>query len=228
MFELDFTSKFEALVAARRATRQFLSKPLSSADIDRVLEDAQYSPSNCNTQPWHVHIVSGQARDRLSAALLRDEANARRTPDFSFDTKDYDGVYAERHRDMAKKRNDAEGIERADQEARRQVVLRNLDFYGAPHAAFLFLPPMGDNVRVASDIGMYAQTFLLSLTAHGFAGIPQTMLGFYAQTIREQLEVPADLKLLFGISFGYADPHAPSQWIDVGRAPLSENVTQHD
>ncbi|WP_223838591.1 nitroreductase family protein [Saccharopolyspora pogona] len=62
-----------------------------------------------------------------------------------------------------------------------------LEFYGAPHAAFLFMPKFGDGVRAARDIGMYAQNFLLSLAARGFDGVPQTHLGFYADTVRDFL-----------------------------------------
>ena len=134
---------------------------------------------NCNTQPWHVHVVSGSARDKLSAALLRDENEGYRTPDFSFDAGAFKGIYAERHHAMAMRRNDAAGIRRDDHVARYEDMLRNLKFYGAPHVAFLFMPVIGDSVRTAGDIGMYAQTLLLSLAAHGFAGTPQTVLGFY-------------------------------------------------
>ncbi|MFD9319117.1 nitroreductase family protein [Streptomyces sp. NPDC060053] len=45
--------------------------------------------------------------------------------------------------------------------------------------------------RTAGDIGMYAQNFLLSLAARGLAGIPQTVLGVYADTVREFLGVPS-------------------------------------
>lgn len=218
---------FEELVRRRRATRQFLKTPLSAEQIDVVLGDAQWSPSNCNTQPWHVHVVSGETRDRLSAALLRDEEEGLHSLDFSFDTGAYEGVYAQRHQAMAKARNDAAGISRADHEARRQDMRRNLDFYGAPHVALLFMPAIGDSVRTASDIGMYAQTLLLSLVAHGFAGVPQTVLGFYADRVREVLGVADDFKLLFGISFGHADPDAPEQMIDVGRAALGDSVVFH-
>ncbi|WP_256727214.1 nitroreductase family protein [Streptomyces acidiscabies] len=44
---------------ARRSVRTFLPTPLPPSDIRAVLEDARTAPSNCNTQPWTVHIVSG-------------------------------------------------------------------------------------------------------------------------------------------------------------------------
>jgi hypothetical protein len=77
-----------------------------------------------------------------------------------------------------------------------EVFRHNLEFYGAPHVAFLFMPLVGDGVRVASDIGMYAQNFLLSLTARGLAGVPKTLLGMFADPVREMLGVGDDMKLL--------------------------------
>ncbi|MEY8742411.1 nitroreductase family protein [Bacillales bacterium AN1005] len=63
------------------------------------------------------------------------------------------------------------------------------------------MPVIGDNVRVASEIGMYAQSFLLALAARGIGSVPQTVLGFHAEVVREVLGVSKEMKLLFGISF---------------------------
>lgn len=80
---------------------------------------------------------------------------------------------------------------------------------------------------MASDLGMYGQTLLLSLTAHGLSGIPQTLLGMYADTFREVLGIHVDIKMLFGISFVYADRAAVANDITVGRIPVSQSVTFH-
>ncbi|WP_247696715.1 nitroreductase family protein [Streptomyces sp. b94] len=70
------------------------------------------------------------------------------------------------------------------------------------------------------DIGMYAQNFLLSLASRRFAGIPRAMLGFSADAVRAFLDVPENLKLLFGISLGTADPAAPGNVFGGTRIPL--------
>ncbi|MET7297228.1 nitroreductase family protein [Streptomyces griseoloalbus] len=54
---------FTDLARSRHSVRKFLPDPVPPADIRGVLEDAQTAPSNCNTQPWTVHVVSGAARD---------------------------------------------------------------------------------------------------------------------------------------------------------------------
>ncbi|MFI6704506.1 nitroreductase [Streptomyces sp. NPDC050509] len=219
-------SPFTDIARSRRSPRRFLPAALSPSDIRGVLEDAQTAPSNSNTQPWAVHVVSGAAREALGKELLRAEEEGRTSPDF---TDGYgEGIYLERAQALAAANYGARGIARSDREGRRAAVRENLEFYGAPHAAFLFMPALGDGVRTAGDIGMYAQNFLLSLAARGLAGIPQTVLGVYADTVREFLGVPEELKLLFGISFGTADPAAPVNAVGRERIPLQRSVVLHD
>lgn len=103
----------------------------------------------------------------------------------------------------------------------------NYSFFGAPQVALLFMPSFGDDVRVGGDIGMYGQTFLLSLAARGLGGIPQTALGFFAGMIREVLDIPENLKMLFGISFGYPDDAAPGNRMRMDRVPVAESATFH-
>lgn len=60
-----------------------------------MLEDAQTAPSNSNTQPWTVHVVSGAARDALAKELLQAEEEGRTSPDFT-DGYGEEGIYLER------------------------------------------------------------------------------------------------------------------------------------
>jgi nitroreductase len=74
---------------------------------------------------------------------------------------------------------------------------------------------------------MYGQTFLLSLAARGLGCVPQTVLALYADTVRETLGIPDDLRLLYGISFGFPIEEASANRTRVGRDPLSASVTFH-
>lgn len=219
---------FQEVIRSRSSIRQFLSTPVEEEVLREILEDAQHTPSNCNTQPWDVHIVSGAKKEELKKALLNMGEQGQITPDFTFDINDYYGRYAERQIEQAQTYYGELQIAREDHEARQNEVKRNLTFFDAPHVAFLFMPSFGDNVRVASDIGMYAQSFLLSLKARGIGSVPQTILGFHADTVRQVLGVSDDKKLLFGISFGYPDQEAKVNKIRVGRDPIENNVTMHN
>lgn len=218
---------FFDVVRARHSCRGFLPQPVPDAVIEEVLKDAQCAPSNCNTQPWATHIVSGAKVQELSQALLKAAGEGRYSPDFSFDQAVFSGRYAERIAEQGKAYYGALCVARDDEQSRNAAVALNFTFFNAPHVALLFMPTAGDNVRVAGDIGMYGQNFLLSLVAHGLGGVPQTSLGFFAATIREVLGVPADMKLLFGISFGTPDPKAPGNSFKIAHDPIAMNVTFH-
>ena len=83
------------------------------------------------------------------------------------------------------------------------------------------MPDWAD-IREAADVGMYAQNLMLTMLAHGVASCPQTILGYNAEVVREQIGIESSQKLLFGISFGYADMSRPENQI----VPPREDTTQ--
>lgn len=213
-------------IRARRSVRAYLKTEVPADTLQAVFRLAQQAPSNCNTQPWIVHAVQGASlqalSQRLSAAALDPQQHQ---PDFAYDGK-YDGPYKTRQFDAALQLYGAMEIAREDKAARLQGFLRNYAFFGAPHAAFIFLPePFG--LREAVDCGMYAQTLMLAMASHGIASCPQTALGLHAPLVREFLGVPQQHKLLFGISFGYEDQDDKANRCRVARAGLDEVVQFH-
>src|SRR6185437_6207572 len=51
---------FEELVQTRRSVRGFKNEPVARTLIEEILEVAKRAPSSMNTQPWHVHVLSGK------------------------------------------------------------------------------------------------------------------------------------------------------------------------
>ena len=147
------------------------------------------------------------------------------TMDFPYDGK-YEGVYKERQYASAEALYGAMGISREEKDKRNVAFMRNFTFFDAPHVAFLFLPePFG--IREACDLGMYAQTLMLSMVAHGLACCPQTALSFLAGQVRETLNIDASNKLLFGISFGYEDTEHLANRCHTDRGSLGELTHFH-
>ena len=87
----DDTLTFQQAVRSRRSYRGFLNTPVPDPILREVLADARCAPSNCNTQPWNVHIVSGEKLVELSRVLHAKNDAGEFTPDFSFDLKHYYG-----------------------------------------------------------------------------------------------------------------------------------------
>ncbi|WP_020667626.1 nitroreductase [Amycolatopsis nigrescens] len=215
----------EKLIRGRRAVRAFRPDPVPDETLRTIFSLAGAAPSNSNTQPWQVEVVSGPARDRLSDALLTAHAEGAISTDFPYRDDLYTGVHAQRRRKAGATMYGALGICRDDQEARAAYDAESLRFYGAPHVALLFLPPNAE-ARMAADVGMYGQNLLLALAAYGIASCPQGLLSFYADAVRESLGV-RDRKLLFGVSFGYGDPSARVNHICNPRAELAETTRFH-
>lgn len=216
----------ERLVRARRSVRGFRPDPVPEALIRRALEVAQNAPSNCNTQPWTVHVVSGAAAERMRAAMHGAAAAGEKpTPDQPF-TGAYPDHYRTRQIDSAKALYGALGITREDAEGRKQAGLANYRFFDAPHAAFMFMRKDFGS-REAADVGMFAQTLMLALTALGVGSCAQGALSHYATIVRAGLGIGDDQQLLFGIAFGFEDEAHPANAARVGRATIEEAATFH-
>ena len=217
---------FEQLARSRRSIRGFLPEPLKQEELEQIFATAASAPSNCNTQPWHSYVVSGEMRDRLSAIFMQTIAQGKYSLDFPYDAK-YEGIFRQRQLDVGILLYEALGVTRADKEGKRHAFLRNLEFFDAPHVVFIFMPEWG-GVREACDVGMYAQNLMLSMRSHGLASCPQTILGYDADSVRRELNIAPQMKLLFGISFGYEDPELPENQILAERAALDEHVQFYD
>jgi nitroreductase len=213
-------------IRRRRSVRGFRPEEVPEATMREVFELAQWAPSNCNVQPWTPHVVSGEALKRLRDALvdagMRDEPIR---PDWPADGK-FTDVYRERQVDAAQRLYGAMGVERRDAVGRKMAYIRNHAFFDAPHAVFVFMPEPFDT-REATDIGMYAQTLMLALTARGIGSCAQGALGLFPHIVREHLGIPANYKLLFGVSFGYEDASVKANAARVGRANLDDAVRFH-
>jgi len=216
---------FDQLARLRRSIRGFLPDSIDPMLLQQIFETAAFAPSNCNTQPWQSHVVTGEMRDRLSHIFMETIGEGKYSMDYPYDAK-YEGVYRKRQLDVAILLYQALGVTREDKAGKRQAFLRNLEFFDAPHAVFIFMPGWC-GIREACDVGMYAQNLMLTMRAHGIASCPQTILGYDADSVRRELNIDSEMKLLFGISFGYEDPTLPENQIVPERAALGELVQFH-
>lgn len=218
-------SPIAELLLQRRSCRAFTSQALDDESLRAILAPALRAPSNCNTQPWFLHVASGDVLERLRERLPADFIAGKVSLDFPYDGK-YEGVFKDRQYASAQALYSAMGIAREDKAARQVAFMRNFTFFDAPHVGFFFLPE-GFSEREACDLGMFAQSVMLLLDAAGLASCPQTALGFLADSVREELGVPTSQKLMFGLSFGYADASAAANSCATDRDEQQELIELH-
>ncbi|WP_370208918.1 nitroreductase [Pararhodobacter marinus] len=216
---------FDALVRARRSVRGYKPDPVAPELIAAAMQASLWAPSNCNVQPWSVHLVSGEKLRALGQAMMDHASAGRPAPDVPMDTA-YRGVYRDRQIGSAKALYGAMGIARDDRAGRASAFLRNLDAFGAPHAAFVFLPE-NFGIREAADLGGFVQTFLLALTARGLGSCAQGALSLYPDIVREHLGLAPGAQLMVGIAFGYEDPDHPANAARTDREGIEGIVRWH-
>jgi nitroreductase len=214
----------EAL-AKRRSTRSYLDTPIDDSLLKAIFREAQLSPSNCNTQPWKVSVVSGAVRDQVEQRMVADIMSGKPPANvFAPGDQGLKDDYRKRQVDCAIALYDAVGIKYEEKEKRQELMLRNWQFFGAPHGAFISMPKNMGEVN-AVDVGIYLQTLMLIMTANGVACCPQGALAMFPDAAYELAGVPKDHGILFGLSFGYADVDAPINNYDVGREEIESVVT---
>ena len=211
------------VVRERRSVRGFLPQKIPDDLMQKVFETARWAPSGTNVQPWEVYVASGDTRDRIKSELLDRVANKiHSNPDHPGDGKLGD-VWRERKRACARALYGAMGIEWEDRAGRGVAANRNLELFDAPHVAFLCINDVFGKHTVA-DIGMYAQTLMLAMSVNGIASCAQGSLRDYPDLVREIFKLSSDVKVLFGISFGFEDPSIPANQARTDRATVAETV----
>ena len=119
---------FLNIVSSRRSMRDFKPEPVPRDIIESVFGGAQRAPSNCNTQPWFVHVVTGETLERLRAELPAKFAAGEIALDFPYDGQ-YEGVYKDRQYASATALYDSLGIAREQKAERNAWFMRNFIFF---------------------------------------------------------------------------------------------------
>ncbi|WP_341018829.1 nitroreductase [Brevundimonas diminuta] len=211
----------EAVAAERRSVRAFRPARVDETLIERAVMIARNAPSSCNTQPWRIEIVSDAVLDRLRRALTEAASSGLEADYDVAPAAPYTGELRSRQIEAAIELYRALGIERHDRDGRRAAALDNFNFFGAPYAAFIFMPA-GAGLREASDCGQFVHAFILGLSAAGIASCVQGALSSYGGIVRSQLGMGDDQRLFLGISFGLADEEHASAAVQTSRRALDD------
>lgn len=211
------------LLNERHSCRAFLDKPVPAETLEQIFALAQRAPSNCNVQPWQTLVVSGAQKNVLSQALVHTVMQQQApNPDFNWAIA-YQNEHRERQFGSANTLYSAMGIARENKRARQMAMLRNWQFFDAPHVAIFTMDKYLD-IMGAVDMGIYAQSLSLIMQEHGISNCMQGALGQFPDPIRDMFGLPDERGVLFGMSFGYADPDAPANQARTTREDLKTNV----
>lgn len=216
--ESDFLV-LDRLLTTRRSARGFLPAPVDRSTIDQLLTAAQRTPSWCNTQPWELIVTTADETAALREAFATDGPGGS---DIEF-PPGYEGVHAERRRDVGWQLYEAVGVAKGDREASSREMMRNFVFFDAPHVAIVHTP-RNLGVYGAVDCGLYVQSFLLAAEALGLGACAQAAVAAFAPTLHRRYDIGDDRQIVCGIAFGYADLDHPSAQFMSRRVAVEDSV----
>ena len=217
----------DAAIVSRRAVRAFLPEPVPRAVLEDILRVASRAPSGTNTQPWNVHVLTGPALSRLSAAILAiyDDAEqlARHKDEYSYYPEKWVEPYAGRRRKIGLQLYGLLGIGRGDTEKMRTQWARNYRFFDAP-VGLIFSIDRALAQGSWLDYGMFLENIMIAARARGLDSCPQAAFIQFHQVIREQLGIGNDHTIVCGMSLGRADMSKPENTLVTERQPIESFV----
>ena len=123
---------YQEVVFGRRSIRAFQQKPVPRSVLEEVIAMATRAPSSMNTQPWHLHVLTGEPLDRIRADNTERMLNGTPPSKESRGIGSYEGEHRQRQVDIAVQLFQAMGIARDDKEKRQDWILRGFRQFDAP------------------------------------------------------------------------------------------------
>ncbi|MDP4023972.1 nitroreductase [Methylobacterium sp. NEAU 140] len=226
----DAAVGFEAVAGAiegRRSVRGFLDRPVEPALVERLLALASRAPSGSNIQPWKLHVLTGPALARLTAALsaahFAGEPEAR---EYEYYPRTWRAPYLDRRRRVGWQLYELTGVARGDREASLRQRGRNYAFFGAP-VGLVFTIDRDLEQGSWLDYGMFLQTLMIAARAAGLDTCPQAAIASYPGIVRREVGVPEDETVVCGMALGYRDPDEPANALHSEREPVAGFATFH-
>jgi nitroreductase len=213
-------------IAGRRSVRAFLPTPVNDEIIRAILAGASRAASGTNIQPWLVHVVRGEVRERLSRAALSAMEAEDVSLEYAYLPDRMKEPYLSRRRKIGYDLFARYGIAREDYPARKTAMLRNYSFFGAPVG--LFFTMERDNALGAwLDCGMFMQNVMILARAYGLETCPQQAWCDIGPVVHRELGIPDDHIVLSGMALGQEDVDAPVNGLITSRAAVDEFTTWH-
>lgn len=214
----------DAAITSRHSIRAFLPEPVARDDIERILEVAARAPSGTNTQPWKVHVLTGAAKERLSAAILAAHNDpavaARHTEEYAYYPREWVSPYIDRRRKVGWDLYALLGLTRDNKAGMSAQHGRNYRFFDAP-VGFIFTIDRILEQGSWLDYGMFLQNIMVAARGRGLDTCPQAAFTQYHKIIEQELSIPASEMVVCGMALGYADPSKIENTLVTAREAIS-------
>lgn len=219
----------EEALLSRRSLRAFRADPVPRETVERILALASRAPSGTNVQPWKVHVVAGEVRDRMAqemtAGYLAHGEEGWKASYAYYPTK-WREPYLGRRRKLGWDLYGLLGIGKGDRERTKQQHARNFRFFDAP-VALVFT--IDDDLETGSwlDYGMFLQSVMLAARGFGLDTCPQAAIASAHEVLRRHLPIAPNELVVCGMSLGYARGDAVENALVTEREPVAAFAAFH-
>lgn len=221
----------DGAITSRRSIRAFLPTPVPQETIEQILAVAARAPSGTNTQPWKVHVLTGEAKQRLSREIVAaydDPAQrAQHSEEYAYYPTEWISPYIDRRRKVGWDLYGLLGIAKTDKARMHAQHGRNYTFFDAPVGLIFVIDRI---MRQGSwlDYGMFLQNVMVAARARGLDTCPQAAFTQFHRIIEAQLGLQANEQVVCGMSLGWADPDAVENGLVTEREPVAAFTRFHE
>ena len=208
----------------RRSIRGFKKDPVPRALLEEVIALANRAPSSMNTQPWHLHVLTGEPLEKVregnSTRMLQGVPPVREISDHGA----YAGVHRDRQVGIAKQLFAAMGIERDDKERRQDWVMRGFRQFDAPVSIVVcFDKSLDDNGTIAHfDLGAVTYGLVLAAWSKGLGCVINGQGIMQSPVVREHAQIPDDQVIMTCVAMGWPDDTFPANAVVSTRKSVDE------
>ena len=211
-------------IATRQSVRGFLPTPVPRATIEEILRVAARAPSGTNTQPWKATVLTGPAKERLSAAILAvyNDAEQRKqhAEEYAYYPTQWVDPYLARRRKIGWDLYGLLGIGREDKAKMHAQHGRNYMFFDAPVGIIFTIDRILEQGSWL-DFGMFLQNVMIAARARGLDTCPQAAFMQFHRVIARELALSESEMVVCGMSLGYADRSKIENSLQTEREPVS-------
>ena len=196
--------EFEALVRSRKSVRGYKDTAVPRRVVEEIIELAKIAPSSMNTQPWHVHVLTGAPLDEVRRRNT-EEMTAGAAPKRDIVSHGaYQGVHRDRQVAIAKELFAAMGIARDDKVMRQDWVMRGFRQFDAPVSLVLAYDKVLDPGAVCHfDLGALSYGICLAAWDRGLGTVVNGQGIMRSDIVREVAAIPDDQVIMTCIALGY-------------------------
>lgn len=214
-------------IGLRQSIRRFLPRPVADQTILDLLNIAARAPSGQNMQPWYVHVVTGDTRNRLCQEVSDAAIKGEQVDEYAyFPSARIREPYLSRRRKIGFDLFEIYGVQKDDMAGRMRALLRNFEFFGAPVGLF-FTMDRDWGMGAWIDCSMLMMNVMTLAPAFGLRTCPQQAWCEYGPVVHRVLDIPKSQVIISGMALGYADSEAPENQLVTDRIPATDFVTRH-